>query len=597
MGVAVSTSARFLNANLVVINEILSPLSPTQLITLSSASTCLGIALYNHGSFFLRSLCNWVKWSNRHGLRTACQYCAIQIAKRLPWTRKKIDKDIQKQTDDMVFQVETEWNDLLDPSARLPENKHNCLPVHKTSTSGLLTLLTKWSKYESSRWNQGQASGAIYHGDSKFLEFLSQVYGLFTVANPLHPDLFPYVRKMEGEIVSMMIGLFHGQVKAPHSGSNDHDNKASTNGDNATPKSDCCRALTSGGTESILLACKSYRDRARDLYGITAPEIIAPTTIHAAFEKAAHYFGMKLIHVEINEQTSEVNVNDVKRAITRNTVLIAGSAPNFPHGVIDPIEELAQIAHENNIGFHSDCCLGGMLLPFVEKLQQLGRLDGDLPIFDFRAKGVTSISADMHKYGYAPKGSSVVMYSSSELRHYQYFVSLDWTGGIYASPTLAGSRPGAISAATWAVMVHLGEEGYLEISEGIIRTARAIKNGISSNIDGLEVVGNPLSSVVSFRSTLPTLNIYAIGQAMTHKGWNLNTLQFPSCIHICCTHLHRDKADQFLNDLQDAVVEVKSHPEKFSGGTVAMYGMAHSIPDVTLLEPIARGFIDAFFTG
>lgn len=338
------------------------------------------------------------------------------------------------------------------------------------------------------------------------------------------------------------------------------------------------------------------------MYGITSPEIIAPTTIHAAFEKAAHYFGMKLIHVEIDENTSEVNVDDVKRAISRNTVLIAGSAPNFPHGVIDPIEELSQLAYENNIGFHSDCCLGGMLLPFVEKLQQLGRLDGDnetksLPIFDFRAKGVTSISADMHKYGYAPKGSSVAMYSSSELRHYQYFVSLDWTGGIYASPTLAGSRPGAISAATWAVMVHLGEEGYLEISEGIIRTARAIKHGISSNITGLEVVGNPLSSVVSFRSTQPSMNIYAVGQAMTHKGWNLNTLQFPSCIHICCTHLHREKADQFLNDLQDSVDEVKSHPEKFSDGTVAMYGMAHSIPDVTLLEPIARGFVDAFFTG
>lgn len=131
-----------------------------------------------------------------------------------------------------------------------------------------------------------------------------------------------------------------------------------------------------------------------------------------------------------------------------------------------------------------------------------------------------------------------MMYSSHELRHYQYFVSLDWTGGIYASPTLAGSRPGAISAATWAVMVHLGEEGYLEISEGIIATARAIQRGIQRDIDGLEVIGKPLSSVVSFRSTLPTLNIYAVAQSMTHKGWNLNTLQFPSSIHICCTHLH-----------------------------------------------------------
>jgi sphinganine-1-phosphate aldolase len=288
----------------------------------------------------------------------------------------------------------------------------------------------------------------------------------------------------------------------------------------------------------------------------------------------------------------------VRKAITKNTVLIAGSAPNFPHGIIDPIEELAKLAYENNIGFHSDCCLGGMILPFVEKLQQLGRLDEDdvLPIFDFRANGVTSISADMHKYGYAPKGSSCVMYSSSELRHYQYFVSLDWTGGIYASPTLAGSRPGAISAATWALMVHLGEEGYLEISEGIIRAAMTIKHGINNDIECLEVIGNPMSSVVAFKSSLPSVNIYAVGQAMTHKGWHLNTLQYPSCIHLCCTHLHRDKAEQFVNDLRDAVNEVKSHPHKFSDGDVAIYGMAHSIPDSTLLEPIAMGFVDAFFT-
>jgi sphinganine-1-phosphate aldolase len=596
MGTIHSTPARFLNANLAVIDEILSPLPPTSIVALTSVSTCLAVAAHNNGSSYLQSMRRGIKWSYRHGLRKTCQYYAIQIAKFLPWTKKKIDRDIQEQTDNMVFQVETEWNDLLDPSARLPENKHRCIPSSKTTTSVLLMLLTKWSKFESARWDQGQASGAIYHGDSKLLDFVSQVYGLFTVANPLHPELFPHVRKMEGEVVAMMINLFHGQVKNPQMSNESNGNGAEV--DVGAARQGCCGTLTSGGTESILLACKAYRDRARELYGITRPEIIAPTTIHAAFEKAAHYFGMKLIHVDINEETSSVNVDDVRKAITKNTVLIAGSAPNFPHGIIDPIEELAKLAYENNIGFHSDCCLGGMILPFVEKLQQLGRLDEDevLPIFDFRAKGVTSISADMHKYGYVPKGSSCVMYSSSELRHYQYFVSLDWTGGIYASPTLAGSRPGAICAATWALMVHLGEEGYLEISEGIIRAAMTIKHGINNDIECLEVIGNPMSSVVAFKSSLPSVNIYAVGQAMTHKGWHLNTLQYPSCIHLCCTHLHLDKAEQFVNDLRDAVNEVKSHPDKFSDGDVAIYGMAHSIPDSTLLEPIAMGFVDAFFT-
>ena len=436
MGAALSTP--FLEANLGVIDEVLSPLSPTELITFSSIGTCFAITAYNHSRPTLRSVRCGIKWCYKHGIRTSIQYFGIQLAKRLPWTRTKIDEDAKQRTDDMIFQMDTEWSDLLDPSTRLPENRHHCLPADKTSTSELMTLLKKWSKLESSRWNQGQASGAIYHGDSKLLEFLGQVYGLFTVANPLHPDLFPYVRKMEGEIVAMMISLFHGKAKNSQchdTGGTDEKGAKENVPDSTTPE--CCGTLTSGGTESILLACKAYRDRAKDLYGITCPEIVAPTTIHAAFEKAAHYFGMKLIHVEIDEKTSVVNVDDVRKAINRNTVLIAGSAPNFPHGVIDPIEQLAKLAHENNIGFHSDCCLGGMILPFVEKLQQLGRLEEDennpLPLFDFRVKGVTSISADMHKYGYAPKGSSVVMYSSSELRHYQYFVSLDWTGGIYAS--------------------------------------------------------------------------------------------------------------------------------------------------------------------
>lgn len=402
MGAALSAPARFLGANIDVANDILATASPTQLITFSSIATYVVLTAYNNGNSYSQSIRSWMKWSCRHGLRITCQYYAIQLAKRLPWTRKKIDVDIKKKTEDMVFQVETEWNDLLDPSARLPENRHHSLPGNKSSASDLLKLMTKWSKHECNRWNEGQASGAIYHGDAKLLEFLSQVYGLFTVANPLHPELFPYVRKMEGEIVSMMISLFHGQVKGTynHVVNGNGSNKDQIGKKITDHEQECCGTLTSGGTESILLACKAYRDRARDLYGITEPEIIAPITIHAAFEKAAHYFGIKLVHVDIDEETSAVDVEDVRRAITRNTVLIAGSAPNFPHGIIDPIEELSNLAHDNNIGFHSDCCLGGMILPFVEKLQQLGRLDQDgesdpLPIFDFRAKGVTSLSADM----------------------------------------------------------------------------------------------------------------------------------------------------------------------------------------------------------
>lgn len=587
----------------------LSTLPPTQLIALTSSTTALVLLFLQHGpsglSSHFQSLRQWIRWSHRRGLSSTLRYYGLQIAKSLPWTKRRIRRDIDEKRDALVRDVEAEWNDLLDDDAKTEAHSPLVLPQRTSDPREILTLLTKWSNKEREIWQSGRASGAIYHGNGEFHEFLGRAYGLFSVANPLHPDLFPYVRKMEGEVVAMMIRLFRGRTdRDAASSSSDNDN------DSATPRSDqvCCGTLTSGGTESILLTCKAHRDRARDLFGIASPEIIAPSTIHAAFQKAAHYFGMRLILVDVDERTGRVDVDDVRKHMTRNTVLVAGSAPNFPHGIIDPIRELSELARERGVGFHSDCCLGGMILPFVEKLQSHGRLDDILsrtseneddiiPPYDFRLPGVTSLSADMHKYGYAPKGSSCILYSSEELRRYQYFVSIDWTGGIYASPTLAGSRPGGIAAATWAAMVHLGEEGYLDLSEGIIRTARAIRDGIRNEIEGLEVMGNPLSSVVAFRSTEKEVNIYGVGQAMAKKGWNLNSLQYPSCLHICCTNLHREKEETFLKDLRTAVEEVRVHPEKYAGGSAAVYGMAHSIPDATLLEPIARGFIDALFSG
>ena len=574
VGIAACSQPRWLTFHFAAANE-------TQLFTgiaIGSIATCISIAAYQHGYSSIASFRRMIKWSYRIGFKATLEYASVQIAKSIPWMRKKINADILKEKEKTRIQCEKDWNDLLEPSAH--ENRHLSLPPNKTSFSDLLTLLKKWSLSESSLWDNGQASGAIYHGGSDLIDFLSKVYGLFCVSNPMHPELFPYVRKMEGEIISMLINIFHGD-------------------------SNCCGTISSGGTESILLACKSYRDRGRDLHNISQPEIVAPTTIHAAFHKAAHYFGMKLILVDIDEQSGAVNIDDVKLAITKNTVLIAGSAPCYSLGLIDNIEALASLALERNIGFHSDCCLGGLLLPFVAKLQQMGKLHGfddsnsPLPLFDFRAKGVTSISADMHKYGYATKGSSCIMYSSSELRHYQYFVSLSWTGGVYASPTLAGSRAGGVSATTWAVMVHMGEEGYLEVSERIIRTARTIRNGIDEDISELEVIGNPLSSVIAFRSTTPAINIYAVGQALATRGWHVNSLQNPSCLHLCCTNLHtKDGVEkQFLIDLKRAVEEVKNFPEKYAGGTAAIYGMVNSLPDVTLLDPVAKGYVDALFSG
>lgn len=277
----------------------------------------------------------------------------------------------------MQISVHDEFNDA----------KLISLPADGYAKEQLMTIIKRWHDEETSRWNRGQVSGGIYYGQEDFTNLLVDVYGLFALSNPLHPDVFPYVRKMECEIVQMTVNLFHGTDIG------------------------ACGTMTGGGTESILMAMKSYRDRARAERGIEKPEIIAATTAHAAFDKAAHYFGMTLVHVPINLETFQIDLSAVERAITSNTVVIVGSAPAFPHGLVDDIPALGAIAQKHNVGLHVDSCLGGFLLPFVEKLGY------DVPTFDFRVQGVTSITADTHKYGYAPKGSSVVMYRSQEVRH------------------------------------------------------------------------------------------------------------------------------------------------------------------------------------
>jgi glutamate/tyrosine decarboxylase-like PLP-dependent enzyme len=289
---------------------------------------------------------------------------------------------------------------------------------------------------------------------------------------------------------------------------------------------------------------KTYRDWARDKRGITKPEMIAPSTAHAAFDKAAQYFNIKIIHVPVDADY-RANVAATREAMTKNTIVIVGSAPSFPHGIIDPIQELSELARKEGIGFHTDGCLGGFLLPWAKKLGY------DVPLFDFRLPGVTSISADTHKYGYAAKGTSVILYRGLELRHYQYYITTDWPGGLYLTPTFAGSRPGALSGACWAAMVTMGEQGYMEAAKRILGTAALIKRGIEE-IPALHVLGDPLW-VIAFASD--TLDIYAIMDYMAKKKWSLNGLQLPPSVHICVTlrHTRPGLAERFIADLKEAL--------------------------------------------
>jgi sphinganine-1-phosphate aldolase len=442
------------------------------------------------------------------------------------------------------------YRDRVDSYARLPERGRDRETV--------LTELAELAGAERDAWLSGHASGAVYQGDPGHVEFLARAYALHSQSNPLHVDLWPSATKFEAEIVSMTAGMLGADAaEEPIVGT-----------------------VSSGGTESILLAMKAYRDRA----GIDGPQMVIPTTAHAAFMKAAAYFGIEPVRVPVGAD-QRADVAATAEAITDRTIVVVGSAPSYPHGLIDPIEELAALAARRGVGFHTDCCLGGFVLPWAERL---GR---DVPPFDFRVPGVTSMSADTHKFGYAAKGTSVVLYRGPELRHHQYFTIADWPGGLYCSPTFAGSRPGALSAACWAAMASLGEEGYLAATERILRAADQIKAGIGE-VPELQVIGDPLFCV-AFASD--DLDIYRVMDAMSARGWSLNGLQRPPAIHICVTQRHGQEgvAARFLDDLRSAVAEVRDKPPA-EGGMAPIYGAAATLPGEDVAAML-RTYMDLWY--
>ena len=443
------------------------------------------------------------------------------------------------------------------------------LPASGRDRDELMAELEEMAAMEKARWGAGYASGAVYHGDQGHIDFLNRVYAINSQANPLHADLWPSAIKFESEIVSMTAGMLGAERSGAERG---------------TPE-EICGTLTSGGTESILLAMKTYRDYARDRKGITKPEMIVPVTAHAAFDKAAQYFGIDITHVPVGKDY-RADIAATEQAITDRTIVVVGSAPQFPYGLVDPIAELSELARARGIGFHTDACLGGFLLPWAEKLGY------DVPPFDFRLPGVTSISADTHKYGYAPKGTSVVLYRGHELRHYQYFTATDWPGGLYCSPSVAGSRPGALSAACWAALVSIGEQGYLDATRRILETAAKIKSGIAE-LSEFYVIGDPLF-VIAFGSE--EVDVYKVMDTMAARGWSLNGLHRPACLHLCVTLRHAEPgvAERFLEDLKASVAYVKSNPS-MKGAMAPVYGMANTLPDRAVVAGALKDYMDGWY--
>jgi sphinganine-1-phosphate aldolase len=441
------------------------------------------------------------------------------------------------------------------------------LPEKGRDEEEVLEELAYMAEQENPKWQGGQCSGTMYHGGMEHYALLNKVFSLYSFVNLLQRDLCPSGTKFEAEVLAMVGKMLHG----------DEVGKVNRMDEEAG-------AITSGGTDSIYNAMYVYREWGRETRGITEPEVVAPATIHPAHLKAAHYLGMKVVRVPVNADF-EADVEAMRAQINANTVALAGSAGTYPHGVVDPISKLSDLALEHKLGLHVDGCLGGFILPWIEKLGYSG------PVFDFRLPGVTSISCDTHKYGYSLKGTSTINFRSKELRQYMYFTQEDWPGGAYVSPTAQGSRSAGLSAAMWAAMVCMGEEGYLKAARAIMDTADKMREGIA-RIPELRIMGRNSTFLIAITSDV--FDPYFVNDYLASKGWRMNGCQKPLGFHFCITlpQTQPGIAEKFVQDLADGVKFAKDPPYEVPKSGF-LYGMGATADGREMMRLGMRGYIDA----
>ena len=393
-------------------------------------------------------------------------------------------------------------------------------------------------------WKQGRAFSLAYYAGADVQEVADQALAMYASTNGLNADAFPSLKKFQSEVVQMVNAWVHG-------------------GDQAAG------FMTSGGTESILLAVKGARERGRREKGITTPNVVLATSAHAAFEKACYYFGLESRRITVDAEW-RADVTAMSAAIDSNTVLLVGSAPQYPQGVIDPISEIAALGLSMDINVHVDACMGGVTLPFLERL--------GMPItpWDFRVDGVTSISVDLHKYGYTAKGASVILHRNKKLRSYQTFVTDNWLGGFYGSSGVLGTKSGGPMAAAWAVMNYLGDDGYLRLTKAAYDACQQLADAIEQ-FPELQLRARPDSTLLSFGArethddSLPMFDIYAVADLLAQRGWYVDKQSPPASLHCTVNAVHGAVIDDFLIDLRWAVDEVvtnDSRGERGSYGTI-----------------------------
>ncbi len=425
-------------------------------------------------------------------------------------------------------------------------NTHDVLrgmPSEGRSRDSIIAELAGFAHDEDKMWETGKCSGTMYCGDHTHYEFLGQAFDLFAHMNALQRDMCPSMTKFEGEIIAMTLDMLHAD--------------AITDGEPAG-------LVTSGGSGSILHAVLAYREWARKERGIDRPNFVKPETAHPAFDKACHLLAVELRRAPIDPNTMTADVDAMAKLVDENTIAMVGSACNYGYGTVDPIAALSDLALEREVGLHVDGCLGGFILPWG---QELGY--PNIPVFDFRVPGVTTISADTHKYGYGLKGASVLAFRDKPLRNSQYFLLTDWTGGKYASPGIEGSRSGGILASTWASLVSMGRDGYTKYARAIFDTAFKMQDSVRSHPE-LRILGAP---TFCFSFTSDEFDIYHVNDFMRTRGWRFNGQQYPNAIHMAVTRPQTQPglADEFAKDLADAIPYAHEHKDE-KPLSAAVYG-------------------------
>lgn len=391
-------------------------------------------------------------------------------------------------------------------------------------------------------WRDGRTWAYVYDPGREAEEIIKRAFSMYLTENALDPTVFPSMMRLENELVAMA---------ARHLRGNEH----------------VVGNFTSGGTESILLAVKTARDRARDLRPeIREPELLLPSTAHAAFHKACHYLDVRPVSVPVDPKTFKADPEAMRAAITKNTVLMVGSAVSYAHGVVDPIRELGEIALENDLLLHVDGCMGGFLLPYFR------RLGASVPDFEFHVPGVTSISMDFHKYAFAAKGASVILHRSKELRKYQIYACSNWTGYTVINPTVQSTKSGGPLAAAWAALSFIGDDGYLEIARTVLEMTRAIADGVR-RIPGLRLLGEPEMNLVAFTSD--EVSVFHVIDEMKQRGWyiqpQLGYGNSKENIHLSINPASVRWVEPMLADLRECVEKARSMP---SGDLASKLGPA-----------------------